>query len=133
MPTTDTLERFIAKVEENAHADAIEQIVKHRQARLRVSRSRGAAMIFDFHPSVFLRQFGAIGQTNQRTVMPEQPMPAPTFELIVLLINRWKHHLLVQFNEGGVLELGAGMRPSSRRDRLDGLPVSRRPRRWPEG
>jgi hypothetical protein len=76
-------------------------------------------MVLNFHSSELLGQFSIIGQSNQRAVMPKEPMSMPTLQR--LGHSRRQDYRLVQFDEGSVLELGARMGPSPSGDRFKEL------------
>src|SRR5271165_481252 len=101
------------------NTEAIEQIVEHRYSALRIGRSGSPLVVFNFHSPELLVQFRTIGQSNQRAVMPKEPMSMPTLQGLGL--SRRQDHRLVQLDESGVLELGARMGPSASRDRFKEL------------
>jgi hypothetical protein len=94
-------------------SDSIEQIIEHRDASFWIGCSRRTSVVFDDHPTELLSQFRTIRQADQRTVLAQQPMTSPTPPPLAVLGRHRQHDLLVQFDEGGVLEFSARMRERS--------------------
>ena len=70
MPSTDTLERFIARVESGAHAEAIAEFyLEHAQMRENQSAPRVGRALLVAHEEAVLRRARSVDSTCARPVL----------------------------------------------------------------
>src|SRR5260221_7798891 len=85
-----------------------------------------ALLVRALHLTKLLEQFRAAGQPHQRTVDPQQAVPAPKLECwrVLRSVEIIYHGLLVQFDKGAGQQLGPRMSHSSCRCTGAGVPRS---------
>ena len=108
---------FAARVrfQPGVQAHVIEQIVEHTESSGGITGARGPVLVGDFDFAEVGRQFLALGQAGLRAVHAQRPMAAPSAPLGGLLrgIEVRQQNLLIQFEEGGVLQFGARLGPAA--------------------
>ena len=90
-------------------AETVEPVIEHRQTRLGQARARGPVLIGGFLPPKDLAQLRTVRQAHQRAIHAEEPVPAPAAEGMIGAIGDGQDARAMEFEEGTVLALGAGL------------------------
>jgi hypothetical protein len=101
-------------------AHAVEHVVEHREAALRVAHAGGAALVGRGDHGKLGVHARVGGQPHERAVDAEHAVPAPALDgpRGRRAVDGGQYALAVQLDESGVAELGAGVRAGAGRGRL---------------
>ena len=102
-------------------ADAVEQIIDDRQARLRIASAGGPVLIGGFFPAKGLAQFLALRQTHQGTIDAQESVSPPALDGVLRAIDGGQYAISIQLDEGAFFELGPSMSHRSAGERLEDL------------